>query len=721
MALAARSTVLLFLSSLLTSVAQYTGPALSPAAYSLAFDAQEFQNQNVSDLAHVRIRFSYKEGYGYSFCTERDADFLQDPRLGTTILGPWGSSSRGISGISFPFFGKLYTSAYVGRHGAINLGWPEMEPSDHFAQPRISGFLSGYPSSRDPGSSGFLDGLSLTGSGSVVGQKLSDGDMVISYNDLQLARELCCDTSRVSFQVVLHTNGDISITYGDMRAGLLQSWWVGLSTGELSWKQADFLSPAALCGTTGSPPAGLTPSLPEGTSSPPAVPSLPPPVQGEQPPSPGPRDSEPRSALSSPEANGAEGSASKPLLLAPTETFSVGEGFDLEMRTVTFSFKEEVGYSSTVLSGALISPVGSMDSTNILGSSNSKAVTGITVTFFGETYNSAFVNRDGSITFGTPSSSGSPSLESHFSLPRISALYTGLAAVVGSSVSWRVLGSGGLVVTYLDVGPSGAASNQRSSFQITISPEGQIQVAYKEVHVESPIIVGLSAGGEIAKEETTDLFKADADDVSPGVTSGVDPFLIYAGVAVGGGLCIVLVLVAVCCCCRHQRRQQSKQRQPHDVEEGNQSSAVAAVAMSETSSCMNSSTYSGASAGPSAPPLPLSYQHLPAASLESQPQWMEFSAGPSTGKLHGKSVEEPLDPHPSAPPHPPEKWDNLPLDNEDDSNLCVWCLENTATHSFVPCGHRCVCAEHAELLCSKEGQRCPICRELITGSLRVYT
>ena len=682
--------------------------------------AQEFKSRPVRDLAGVRVRFTYYQNEGtqlagrYRFCTERDVDFLHDRWSGTTILAPWGGSSRGISGISFPFFGRVYTSAYVGLNGAISFGWPEFEPSDHFAQPRISGFLPGQTTqSRFAGSSAFVDDLSLTGRSSVMGQKLDSGDMVISYNDLQFTGELCCGTSSISFQVVLHTSGDVSITYGQIRASGLRSWVIGLSAGKPSSRMVDFLA-AESCDAARdgieqpvAPHPSETGAVPSRPFPSPPLPTPPPPVEktAEQPfpPPTGMSDKPPSS------------------LLAPTEIFSPGKAFDLQERTVVFSFKEDIGYSSTVLTGASVFPSGTGGDSNGLGGAAHMEAKGISFPFFGKTYNSTFVNQDGSITFGAPSTNVQSSIdlqESHFSLPRISALYTGAGPVARSSASWRVLGSGALVVTYLLGGKPGSGDNQQSRFQVTLAPSGQIQIAYKEVDLQSQAVVGLSAGVNTGVAETTDLFQSGGDvieaDVPDAKQADVEPLLIYIGVAVAGGLVIAAGLIVVCCCCR-RRRQRKPPAPAQDVEEANPSAAATVEMPEASSSCLNSSYDSGSSSDrPSAPPMPDSYK-------QQRPPVGILAGQPSEGELKGKSIADPVDSQPSAPPQPREDWDNVPLQDDEDSNLCVWCLESTATHSFVPCGHRCVCAEHADLLCSKEGQRCPICREPISSSLRVYT
>ena len=51
------------------------------------------------------------------------------------------------------------------------------------------------------------------------------------------------------------------------------------------------------------------------------------------------------------------------------------------------------------------------------------------------------------------------------------------------------------------------------------------------------------------------------------------------------------------------------------------------------------------------------------------------------------------------------------------SSLCVVCLDNSATHALVPCGHQCACRTCVLQL---EGSPCPICRKQVASSLRVF-
>mmetsp|Transcript_42466 Transcript_42466/g.76082 ORF Transcript_42466/g.76082 Transcript_42466/m.76082 type:complete len:228 (+) Transcript_42466:2-685(+) len=55
-----------------------------------------------------------------------------------------------------------------------------------------------------------------------------------------------------------------------------------------------------------------------------------------------------------------------------------------------------------------------------------------------------------------------------------------------------------------------------------------------------------------------------------------------------------------------------------------------------------------------------------------------------------------------------------------DQRLCVVCLDATQTHAFVPCGHRCVCAECANKVFNQVSATCPICRTAVDQLLRIF-
>jgi len=54
-----------------------------------------------------------------------------------------------------------------------------------------------------------------------------------------------------------------------------------------------------------------------------------------------------------------------------------------------------------------------------------------------------------------------------------------------------------------------------------------------------------------------------------------------------------------------------------------------------------------------------------------------------------------------------------------DSKLCVVCDDEAASHAVMPCGHLCLCSEHADLL-MKRGDPCPNCRGPMDMCVRIY-
>ena len=53
-----------------------------------------------------------------------------------------------------------------------------------------------------------------------------------------------------------------------------------------------------------------------------------------------------------------------------------------------------------------------------------------------------------------------------------------------------------------------------------------------------------------------------------------------------------------------------------------------------------------------------------------------------------------------------------------EQNLCVVCLERPAEFALLPCGHKCVCEEHAAAIC--QFGVCPLDRAPVTSFHRIY-
>ena len=60
------------------------------------------------------------------------------------------------------------------------------------------------------------------------------------------------------------------------------------------------------------------------------------------------------------------------------------------------------------------------------------------------------------------------------------------------------------------------------------------------------------------------------------------------------------------------------------------------------------------------------------------------------------------------------QWESRKRSRDEDT--CVVCMDAEKTHSFVPCGHKCVCKTCGETLRNK----CPICKQKVQSILRVY-
>jgi hypothetical protein len=52
--------------------------------------------------------------------------------------------------------------------------------------------------------------------------------------------------------------------------------------------------------------------------------------------------------------------------------------------------------------------------------------------------------------------------------------------------------------------------------------------------------------------------------------------------------------------------------------------------------------------------------------------------------------------------------------------MCVVCFDAPKDHLIVPCGHQCVCAGCAEQLTNTRTPTCPVCREPIQRTVKVF-
>ena len=118
------------------------------------------------------------------------------------------------------------------------------------------------------------------------------------------------------------------------------------------------------------------------------------------------------------------------------------------------------------------------------------SISGETVELYGVAYSSFYLSSNGYLTFGTSDTDYDETLEEHFSIPRVAALYDDLNPSSGGSVSYKQE-SDRMVVTYQNV-PEYNESNT-NTFQIEMYFNGDIRISYLDIAVADGI-VGLSAG-----------------------------------------------------------------------------------------------------------------------------------------------------------------------------------------------------------------------------------
>ena len=117
-------------------------------------------------------------------------------------------------------------------------------------------------------------------------------------------------------------------------------------------------------------------------------------------------------------------------------------------------------------------------------------LSGKQIDFYGIGYGTFYVGSNGYITFVSGDAHHLESLEHHFDLPRISALFDDLDPSAGGTVSWKQLADR-IVVTFENV-PEFSLSNA-NSFQIEMFYNGKLRITYLDIAAGDGL-VGLSDG-----------------------------------------------------------------------------------------------------------------------------------------------------------------------------------------------------------------------------------
>jgi uncharacterized repeat protein (TIGR03803 family) len=116
---------------------------------------------------------------------------------------------------------------------------------------------------------------------------------------------------------------------------------------------------------------------------------------------------------------------------------------------------------------------------------------GNTVAIYGTRTNVIFVGSNGYLTMRSGDATFGYNYSTHFSLPRVSALFSDLYPPYGGTISWKQLGDR-LAVTFQSV-PAISSSTNTNSFQFELFFDGRIRVTYLALS-QSSALVGLSAG-----------------------------------------------------------------------------------------------------------------------------------------------------------------------------------------------------------------------------------
>jgi hypothetical protein len=166
--------------------------------------------------------------------------------------------------------------------------------------------------------------------------------------------------------------------------------------------------------------------------------------------------------------------------------------FDLANKSVTFTPQ---GNNYAVQSGAGVFDAGTGATSTALSldDDDSSVLTfPAPFTFFGVSYDSAYINTDGNLTFVQPDTASTERSLSRIvkGAPRISPLFDDLLPGFGASITVQKLGDR-TIIDWLSISEYGLRS--RNTFQVVLRTNGVIQFNYQTINV-SGAVVSLSPG-----------------------------------------------------------------------------------------------------------------------------------------------------------------------------------------------------------------------------------
>ncbi len=189
-----------------------------------------------------------------------------------------------------------------------------------------------------------------------------------------------------------------------------------------------------------------------------------------------------------------------------TEQFLGGDN-DLSNRTLTFTPDGSASFYHLCAGSASAFPTNPAGGTVLSLPDDGAATIDTSAEFYGVAYGNIYVGSNGYLTFSAPDASLSGSLQDHFRLPRIAALFDDLNPSVGGRVSYRQLVDR-VAITFENVPryPSVGAN----SFQFELFTDGTIRLTY--LGLSDPYgLAGLSEGHGVAPA----FFETDLSAAGP--------------------------------------------------------------------------------------------------------------------------------------------------------------------------------------------------------------
>jgi len=177
-----------------------------------------------------------------------------------------------------------------------------------------------------------------------------------------------------------------------------------------------------------------------------------------------------------------------------TELFDTSTN-DLAFRSFTFTPDGSTNFYSVCQQPATSFPTDPTGGTTVTLTDDSFVQVTLAVAdkvaLYNRRTNVFFIGSNGYLTLGASDTSYSPSLDTHFSLSRISGLFRDMNPSLGGTISWRRM-TNRVAVTFSAVPEYGTASNT-NSFQFELFFDGRIRLTYLALKTTDGL-VGLSAG-----------------------------------------------------------------------------------------------------------------------------------------------------------------------------------------------------------------------------------